>query len=288
MDEERTDGEAEEAAEPAAGSGDGEVPVAGDGVAGEDPQPAPPPVPMVIINPARVFTYAGLVSAFIMLFGAGMFFAGWGVHSLVHSDSQSAQAVQVVAPTPTAVAPAAQPTPPAVVDITPGHNPSWGPDDAKVTVIEFSDFQCPYCQRFATQTLPQLRQAYGDKIRFVYRDFPLTAIHQYAMGAAEAAECANEQGKFWEYSDQLWAKQAALQVSDLKSYAGKIGLDQAQFDACLDGQKYAADVDANVADGNKAQVQGTPTFFVNGHRLVGALPFAQFQQAIEAALNEAQ
>ncbi len=286
MDEERRDAENETAVEAAAEAGEEE---ALDPQAPQEDAPAPPPpVPMVIINPARVFTYAGLLSAFVMLFGAGMFFAGWGVHSLVHNDNQSTQAVQLATPTQAAVAPAAQPTPPAVVDISAGHNPAWGPEDAKVTVIEFSDFQCPYCQRFATQTLPQLRQAYGDKIRFVYRDFPLSAIHQYAMGAAEAAECANEQGKFWEYSDQLWANQAALQVTDLKSYAGKIGLDQAQFDACLDGHKYVADVQANVADGNKVQVQGTPTFFVNGRRLIGALPFAQFQQAIDAALNGTQ
>ena len=150
--------------------------------------------------------------------------------------------------------------------------------------MEFSDFQCPYCARFFLQTYPQIRQEYEGKIKFVYRDFPLTTIHANAEKAAEATECADEQGKYWEYHDLLWTKQEALDVSSLKSYAAGLGLDTAAFDECLDSGKYASEVEKNLQDGVSYGVQGTPAFLINGLLVPGALPFASFKTVLDAAL----
>jgi protein-disulfide isomerase len=192
---------------------------------------------------------------------------------------------------PTTVA-QATPTTPAVVQASVDDDPAWGPEDAAVTIIEFSDFLCPYCQRFALQTLPQIEQAYEGKIRYVYRDF---ATHgQPAVKTAEAAQCANDQGKFWEYHDKLWENfQASSQqaqigtdalVGALKGYASELGLDPASFNECLDSDKYAAEVQKDKQDGQSYGVGRTPAFFVNGQLVSGAQPFSVFQQLIEAAL----
>lgn len=162
-------------------------------------------------------------------------------------------------------------------------DPSFGPPDARVTIVEFSDFQCPYCKMFKDNTLAQLKQAYGNRVRFVFRDFPLDSIHPYARGAAEAAQCAHEQGKFWEYHDILFANQQALTPPDLKRYAQQLGLDTRRFNDCVDSHKYQASVEADVQEGNRLHVSGTPTFFINGRVLVGAQPFEAFQAAINGA-----
>ena len=161
-----------------------------------------------------------------------------------------------------------------------------GDPNAPITIIEFSDYQCPYCGRFWSQTLPQLKEQYIDtgKAKLVYRDFPLVSIHQYAEKAAEAAEAARELGgdeAYFEMHDKIFANQNALTISDLKQYARQIGLDGNQFDSLLDSGKYADEVQEDFEDGAKAGVQGTPTFFINGQMLVGAQPFSAFQQVIE-------
>ncbi|MBI4020020.1 MAG: DsbA family protein, partial [Candidatus Aenigmarchaeota archaeon] len=172
-------------------------------------------------------------------------------------------------------------------------DPFLGPADAKVTVIEFSDFQCPFCRRFWSQTLPEIKANYIDtgKIKFVYRDFPLDSIHPGARPAAVAAGCAEEQGKFWEYHDKIFEEenrqgQGTVQFTndDLKRWAGEIGLNAEQFNSCLDSNKYNDEVSKDFQDGAAAGVSGTPTVFVNGRAIVGAQPFAAFQQAIEQAL----
>jgi protein-disulfide isomerase len=172
-----------------------------------------------------------------------------------------------------------------VENVSVDDDPSWGPEDAPVTIVEFSDFQCPYCARFVTQTYPQIKQQYEGKVRFVFRDFPLTQIHENAQNAAEAAGCANEQGKFWEYHDMLFTNQSALDVASLKSYASQLGLDSATFDQCLDSGKYAEEIQKDLQDGNQYGVQGTPSFFVNGLLVSGAQPFSVFQAVIDAALE---
>lgn len=172
---------------------------------------------------------------------------------------------------------------PPKVAVSADDDPSKGGKDAKVTIIEFTDYQCPYCSK-VRPTVKQLVTDYGDKVRYVLRDFPLE-FHPSAKKAAEAAQCAGDQDKYWEYSDVLWNNQKSLEVADLKRYAGEIKLDQKKFDACLDDGKYTAEVDKDLADGAKAGVNGTPTFFINGRVLSGALPLDEFKKIIDAELG---
>jgi protein-disulfide isomerase len=163
--------------------------------------------------------------------------------------------------------------------------PAKGPANAPVTIVEFSDFQCPFCSR-ANATVDQVMKAYGDKVRLVFRDYPLP-FHENAQKAAEASHCAEEQGKFWEMYDKLFSNQQALKVEDLKKYAGQLGLDQKKFDECLDSGKMAAAVKKNADDGAEAGVEGTPAFFINGHLISGAQPFEEFKRVIDKELTKA-
>lgn len=161
----------------------------------------------------------------------------------------------------------------------------------KVVIYEFSDFQCPFCQKFYKETYSQIKKNYIDtgKITFVYRHFPLTSIHQFAEKAAEAAECANSQDKFWQYHDLLFNNSKSdgggLSVSDLGKYAVEAGLDTAKFNTCLGGGGVAEKVAEDLKIGQEAGVTGTPAFFINGKKLVGAQPYAVFKQAIDEALK---
>ncbi len=177
-------------------------------------------------------------------------------------------------------------------------DPTKGSADAKVTLIEFTDYQCPYCARHIRAVLPQLTKAFIDtgKIRYVLRDFPLTAIHKQAAKAHEAAHCAGEQGKYWEMHDQIFAHQKALQADKLAGYAKTAGVtDGPAFQACVDSGKYAEQTKASVAEGSKAGVRGTPSFLlgrteadgtVKATKLIrGAQPYSVFQQQINALLS---
>jgi protein-disulfide isomerase len=157
-----------------------------------------------------------------------------------------------------------------------------GPASAPIELIEFSDFQCPYCLR-ANPVVTQVLSTYGDRIRFVYRNYPL-ANHPNARPAAEAAQCAAEQGKFWPYHDRLFADQSKLADEDLKQSAVALGLDAARFNACFDSHKYKARVEADMQAGNEAGVNGTPAFFINGRMLSGAQPFDEFKKVIDEEL----
>jgi protein-disulfide isomerase len=160
--------------------------------------------------------------------------------------------------------------------------PSRGPATAKVEVIEFSDFQCPYCER-AYPVVGQVLKAYGDKIHFVYRNYPLSS-HPNARPAAEAAACAAEQGKFWEYHNRLFEHQDKLSDTDLKEAAVAIGLDSGKFTTCVNTRKYQKDVEADITAANEVGVTGTPAFFVNGRPLEGAQPFEAFKEIIDEEL----
>ncbi len=158
-----------------------------------------------------------------------------------------------------------------------------GPAGAPVTIIEFSDFQCPFCGR-VNPALEKAKETYGDKLRIVFRQFPLN-IHPQAPKAAEAALCAGDQGKFWEMHDALFADQQKLAVPDLKAKSAALGLDSAKFDACLDGGVKAAQVAQDLADGQKAGVSGTPAMFINGRFVSGAVPFEDLAKVIEDELS---
>jgi protein-disulfide isomerase len=158
-----------------------------------------------------------------------------------------------------------------------------GPATAPIEVIEFSDFQCPYCQR-ANPTVTQVLKTYGDRIRFVYRHFPL-GNHPNAKPAAEASQCAAEQGKFWEYHDALFANPSKLADADLKQRAAELGLDAGKFNACVDMHKYKTHVEADMKAGEEAGVNGTPAFFINGRMISGAQPFDAFKRVIDEELE---
>jgi protein-disulfide isomerase len=160
--------------------------------------------------------------------------------------------------------------------------PTRGPEGAPIEMIEFSDFQCPYCLR-ANPTVDQVLKVYGTKIRFTYRHFPIPS-HPNARPAAEAAQCANEQGKFWEYHDRLFATASHLTDADLKADAATLGLDTSKFNACFDEHKYKADIDADIQAADEAGVDGTPAFFINGRMISGAQPFDVFKRIIEEEL----
>ena len=161
--------------------------------------------------------------------------------------------------------------------------PARGPAGAKVTIVEFSDFQCPFCAR-GRQVMDQVLKAYDGKVRLVFRDFPLS-FHEHAVKAAEAGQCANEQGKFWPMHDWMFENQGALADGDLKEAAKKLGLDGVRFDQCMTTSKYAGVVADSMKAGEKAGVKGTPAFFVNGIFLSGALPFEKFKDEIDKALT---
>ena len=160
-----------------------------------------------------------------------------------------------------------------------------GDKNSKITMIEYSDFQCPFCQRHLP-TLNQILSDYQGQVRLVYRHFPLNSIHAQAQKAAEASECASEQGKFWEYHDLLFANQSALQIDNLKSYAKNLGLNQSQFDSCLDSGKYTAKVNQQAQDAVASGITGTPGTWVNDQLVKGAYPVATFKQIIDGMLSE--
>ena len=184
-----------------------------------------------------------------------------------------------------------QPAQPGRVSVSTDDDPVQGDANAKVTIIEFSDFQCPFCERFYTQSLKQIEDNYvkTGKVKFVYRDFPLDSIHPNAVPAALAAGCANEQGKFWEYHNKLFENQGSLGDASYKQWAADLGLNTAQFNKCYDDKKYLTEVQKDFQDGATGGVSGTPSFFIGsdakGYQLVvGAQPYSTIKQVIDAEL----
>ena len=161
-----------------------------------------------------------------------------------------------------------------------------GPATAAVTIVEFSDFQCPFCAR-VLPAFEQTMTSYDDKVRFVFRQFPLESIHPQARKAAEASLCARDQGKFWELHDAMFADQAGLAPDKLKEKAAKIGLDATKFGQCLDGGTAAAEVSADLALGQAIGVAGTPATYVNGRFIDGAVDFATLSKVIDEELARA-
>lgn len=171
------------------------------------------------------------------------------------------------------------------VQVEVGNAPTFGKPDAKVTVIEFSDFQCPFCAR-AADTVNELKKKYGSKIRIAFKHFPLP-MHREARPASEAAQCINDQGsdKFWKYHDILFKNMDKLDNASLEKYAKDAGADVAKFKECFEGKKYAQHVQADLDQGDKVGVKSTPTFFVNGQIINGAVPIEAFSEIIDEELK---
>ena len=190
------------------------------------------------------------------------------------------------APQAAALAPAAAAQKPAAVearvDVPVGSAPIWGPADAPVTIIEFSDYECPFCRKFHAETWPQLQQAYANKIRLVYKDFPLGG-HPNASPAALAARCANDQSKYWQFHDKLFSGKA-FSNAYFEQVASELGLNLADWKSCFSAQKYAKEIQADYSYGEQLGIDGTPTFFINGVRLIGAQPYSAFKKVIDQEL----
>jgi len=182
-------------------------------------------------------------------------------------------------------APAATPTQEQIQYSIPVEGfPSLGPEDAPITIVEFSDYQCPYCIMWHEQVYHQLLSEYGDKIRFVYRDFPLTQIHPGAQPAAEAADCALEQDKYWEYHDAIFSSNYELTRDGFLQIASDLGMDTTAFATCIDSGKYAEEVLTDLQEGSGIGVESTPTFYINGFQVVGAQPYSAFKNVIDQIL----
>jgi len=170
------------------------------------------------------------------------------------------------------------------VDLTAA--PMLGPSEAPVTIVEISDFQCPFCRK-VQGTIGQLQQKYGDRVRWSFKDLPLVSIHPDAQRAAEAARCAGDQGKFWEYRKAMFATSNINSDLHPKTADG-LGLDRESFDSCLDTRKYAPAVEADSAEAQSLGITGTPAFLINGVLLSGAVPFESFIEVIDRELERAE
>ncbi len=159
-----------------------------------------------------------------------------------------------------------------------------GPRDAPVTIVEFSDFQCPFC-RTVVATVKEVMRQYPTTVRWAFRDFPIASLHPKAPKVAEAARCAGEHGKFWEYHDLLFDHQAQATTEDFKQFADQLKLDPKSFESCLDSGKQQAAVKSDLEEGARLGITGTPTFFINGRMLVGAQPLETFRKVIDSELR---
>ena len=244
----------------------------------------------VIVIKKTWLTTAAVALVFLIVGGLAGFFLGVFAYGRGFAEANTeiaaaaAQAQPAQAP---AQAPAQQPTAPAprLDAVSIDDDPILGDTDAPIVIVEFSDFECPFCARFRQQTFDQIIEQYGDDVQIVFRDFPLSQIHPRAQQSAEASECADDQGAYWEYHDVLFANQHALDTDSLIGYAEELGLDVEEFTECVESGKYTDEVLADYNEGLTYGVTGTPTFFINGVRLVGAQPFEAFQQIIEEELN---
>ncbi|MCJ7435402.1 MAG: DsbA family protein [Anaerolineales bacterium] len=259
------------------------------------PQEEQLPDPILQGEDAFIFKRSHFYSVLVVLaFAVGIFvgYMAWGFNTAPASSLPPVGIAEAPAP---AVMPA-----PVIYDIPTEGFPSIGPADAPITIVEFSDYQCPYCARWHDDTYKALMDAYPGKIRFVYRNYPLP-FHQNAMLSAQAALCAGDQNSYWQYHDKLFVEKnlmndqtgATLGVDAYVTFAGDLNLDTATFEECLASEKYKQFVedDANSTadlppENGEAAVGGTPTFFINGHRLVGAVPLSYFQQIIDPELAQ--
>ncbi len=229
----------------------------------------------------RTHFYSVLV---VLAFAVGILtgYVVWGRSSI---QAQTVTNNQPAAQGPIAQAPVAtQPPQFTRYDIPADGFPGIGPEDAPIVIVEFSDFQCPFCKRFQDETAEQLLAAYPGKIRFVYRHLPLTSIHPEAFPSAEASMCANEQDAFWDYHDKIFENQDKLGRELYMRIASDLKLDTATFEGCLNAGKYKDLIQQDSDFALNLGVQSTPTFFINGLALVGAQPLSAFTQLIDKEL----
>jgi protein-disulfide isomerase len=240
------------------------------------------------VTPSAI-TFSPLVAGLIVVafvLGLGVGYLAWGMTASAPTDDAIAAAVQetLVAQSAARAAQAEAPQNVKRYDVPVDDDYILGPEDAPITLIEFSDFQCPYCSKWYAETFSQLLETYPGQIRFVYRDFPLTSIHPEALPAAEAANCAGEQGKYYEYHNSLFSNKYQLGSESYPQYASELSLDTNKFEECLNSDRQKQEVMDDLQWASELGIQSTPTFFINGIPLVGAQPFESFQQVIDLEL----
>jgi len=251
--------------------------------------------------PNKNSTPKGMIVALVAVVAVAAFFAGAYFSNLdsdVLTKSEFEEAISKLESKMT-ITQQAESQPSVPVKISFDNDPIRGDPNAPITILEFSDFQCPFCARFHVQTLPLLFEEYiaAGKVNLVYRDFPIQSIHPNALPAAVAAECANEQGKFWEYHDTLFEKQSVwarlnsdAAISTFSQFATDVGLEQQQFDSCLGSGKYLEEVQHDMREGREYDITGTPGFFIGNEeigfvKINGAQPFEIFKRVIDAQLE---
>jgi len=253
-------------------------------------------------------TYNIMLKGIVAAIALATFFGGYSLGTISDSGSDTtneelmARILEMdkkLAAVPTPVQQPTQPSAPIITKISLDDDPVKGDPNAPVTIVEFSDFQCPFCKRFFDQTLPDIEEQYikTGKVNFVYRDFPLSSIHPNAQAAHIGAECADEQGKFWEYHDILFEKQSEwskTSLSDLNNvleqFASEVGLESNSFGTCLESTTFLSEVNKDYSDGISYGVTGTPAFFIGNDKdgyvkLTGAQPFSAFQASIDRHLE---
>jgi len=238
-------------------------------------------------------TYNKLIVGLIVAITVAAFLAGFGLGSDTDKDSNDETDRTSIKQ------PQAQSQPSSgIISVSLDDDPVKGDPDAPITIVEFSDFQCPFCARFFTETLPLIEKNYIEtgKVKLVYRDFPLPDIHQNAIPAAIAAECADDQGMFWEYHDKIFENQIQWEdldkqnvVRTFEQFAKELGLDTESFNTCLESAKYLEEVQNDLNDGVSYGVAGTPGFFIGNEKIgygmvSGAQPYATFQQVFDQLL----
>lgn len=242
----------------------------------------------VIVIRRTTFNYIFIAAVFLVLgiiIGAYAAFKVERANRNWLSDALS-EALESQAGTIASSQQAAQTDPDARVEVSADDDPAHGPADAPVVIIEFSDFNCPYCGRFARETLPLLRENYDGRIRFVYRDFPI--LGDSSLQAAIAAECADDQGAFWDFHDLLFENQGGFNQEMFIRFGEALGLDIEQFTACQNDPATREEIGGDFAVAQRLSVSGTPTFFINGRRVVGAQPYEVFQGVIDEELASAE
>ncbi len=240
----------------------------------------------VIVVPRVMFNYVVIAIVFFLL---GSVISGAAVSALFNANSVENQALITSAAKAVAEASGSGQEVAGLVqgnryDVSMDNDPVRGSVDAPITIIEFSDFHCGFCGRFAAETLDPLLKNYEGKIRLVYRDYPFQTSG--SLVAALAGQCMNDQGKFWEFHDLTFKNQQALTREQFISYAEQLGVDVATFTTCLDSQKYMDKVRKDVADAQTLGVNGTPAFFVNGRFISGAQPYTFFASYIDEELGK--
>jgi protein-disulfide isomerase len=241
------------------------------------------PIRKVNINIVYVLGFLLIIASFLigMLFTKVQYLEQSG-NGTINIDDQANNEVAPSAPT-------------GPVDVSNGNLPVLGNEDAKVTLVLFSDFQCPFCKAIVDDALPQIKKDYIDtgKAKLYFRHFPLTSIHPNAQKAAEAGECANEQGNFWAFHDEMFKNQTNWEglpsdqaIAKFGEYANIVGLNGAQLSECVSSGKMADKVKKDADDGSKVGVNGTPATFINGMMISGAAPFSDFKAEIEKQLNK--